>query len=389
MFNNKLLNDLQRRGFVQAMTGQDDLHEALESTCVVYCGFDCTADSLHVGSLIPLKMLKFFKDAGHIVVPVIGTATTKIGDPSGKDSARPLLTESEIDKNAEGIEKSIKSVLGDVKCLRNEKFFDSMNVFDFMRIIGKHISINSMLRLTSVEERLEKEEGMSFLEFSYSLFQAHDFERIINLHRNNHVIQIGGSDQWGNITMGLELAKKAWIWDHPMKEPFGITTPLLLDANGNKVGKTVDGAVWLNQNKLMHFDFWQFWRNIDDKDVGRFMKLFSDSSVEFIDAHLKVMGTFADVGAVNETKKALATEITAIVRGQDAANGAMWTAESAFEKKDDTMLPERTIDPAFIGQSLAKFLRENGFMSSVGEARRTMCRRPRTRKLIIISEGFP
>jgi len=370
VFKNDLMVDLTDRGFIHSTTADTNLENALSEPCVIYCGFDCTADSLHIGSLVQLKMLKKFKDAGHVVVPVIGTATTKIGDPSGRDTARPLLTDEEIDRNARGIEFSISNVVDADEVIHNHEFIEELDVVDFMRNIGSKISINTMMNLESVRSRMEGDEGMSFLEFSYSLFQAYDFYNIINENPTMHVIQIGGSDQWGNITMGLELAKKMWDSKNPMKEAFGITTPLLTSSNGQKMGKTADGVVWLNGSKMTALDFWQFWRNIPDDDLFHLLRLFSDSSLELIN-HMDEHGSETD-GYINMMKKSFACEMTSMIRGNDESLKAAKMAESIFEDKSDIDLPEHKVDRECMVSNLALtvFLREEGFMKSSGEAKR-------------------
>lgn len=357
-FTNELLADLQARGFIQGATKPEVLDNLLNGEKVtVYAGFDCTADSLHVGNLLSLLLLRRFQKAGHRVVAVIGTGTTLIGDPSGKDKARPIITPETVQKNADGIEKDIRAILGKSAIVRrNGDWLLGLNYIDFLREIGSRIPINKMLALDSVKTRLEKEEGMSFLEFNYSLFQAFDF---LTLSREfGNVIQVGGSDQWGNITMGCELIRRL-----DGREGFGLTTPLIMDANGEKFGKSAGNAVWLSERKLNAFDFWQFWRNVDDRDVRRFLNLFGDVAI----ADEEGFSQAVEKVGINELKKALASEVTRIVRGTAAADQARLHAEELFEQGKFTNLPEITFTK---DEDLASVMVRTGKVESKGAARR-------------------
>lgn len=358
IFTNDLLADLQARGFIQGVTKPEVLDNLLnEEKVTVYAGFDCTADSLHVGNLLSLMLLRRFKMAGHSVVAVIGTGTTLIGDPSGKDKTRPIITPEQVALNADGIEKDIRRILGNGTVVRrNGDWLLGLNYIDFLREVGSRIPVNKMLALDSVKSRLDKEEGMSFLEFNYSLFQAFDF---LTLTREfGTVIQVGGSDQWGNITMGCELIRRL-----DGKEGFGLTTPLIMDANGEKFGKSAGNAVWLSGDKLNSFDFWQFWRNVDDRDVRRFLNLFSDMPV----ATEEVFAQAVTERGINALKKVLAGDVTRIVRGTAAADQARFHAEEIFEQGQFTNLPEV---PFTDGEDLATVMVRTGKVESKGAARR-------------------
>jgi tyrosyl-tRNA synthetase len=328
-----LIEELVQRGFMNQCTNLVGLDERLTKgeTMVVYAGFDCTAESLHVGNLTTLMMLRIFGKHGHKVIPLIGTATTRIGDPSGKDSARPLLDDETIIRNCRGVTKSVASVLGlhpgaeddSAWVVYNSDWTLGLNLVNFLRDVGRKIPINTMLALESVKRRQQSEEGISFLEFTYSLFQANDFLQLHKLHGVN--IQIGGSDQWGNITMGTELVRKSV----PGAEVFGITHPLMTNSKGEKMGKTVNGAVWLNADKLSHFEFWQFWRNVDDLDVFKFLDRFSDIDPVVIDGWRTAFVT-GDRSQINDHKVTLANSVTGIVRGDTAAKEAWDAAQAVF-----------------------------------------------------------
>lgn len=286
-----MMDELIKRGLINDMTNRSKMEQALDGGATIYCGFDCTASSLHVGNLVALAMLREFSKT-HSVIAVIGTATTLIGDPSGKTSSRPMLDRETVERNALGIEKSIRSVLGDdVTILRNGDWILDVNLVDFLREIGSRISINRLLTLDSVKSRLDA--GMSYLEFTYSLIQAYDHLHLTTQY--GPVVQIGGSDQFGNITISCEVTRKvSGIDGH------GITTPLLTKSNGEKMGKSVNGAVWLNEDQLSVEDFWQFWRNVSDDDVDRFSGIFLGKEFD---------------GDINERKILLADGISALVHG--------------------------------------------------------------------------
>jgi len=353
MFKSALMQEIDRRGLLHSCTAPQDLDALLADgeRLTVYAGFDCTADSLHVGNLVTLRLLRLFKDFGHKVVPLIGSATTMIGDPSGKDAARPLLSSEQIRENSNGIKESIFRVIGETEDLEfNSDWTLGLNLVDFLRDVGRKVSVNRMLTLESVSRRLEGEEGISFLEFTYSLFQANDFLR---LFENRGVsVQIGGSDQWGNIVMGTDLIRKT----HPGAKVFGITHPLLTNSRGEKMGKSVKGAVWLNESKLSNFEFFQFWRNVDDAEVDRLLKLF--------------VGVEQQPSDINDAKILLATEITNMVRGDGAGEQCARSAKILFTNGEGLSgIPEMSIT---VGQAILDLLVLSKLCTSKSDARRTI-----------------
>jgi tyrosyl-tRNA synthetase len=323
-----LIEELKYRGFLHQCTDEESLNKKLNSENIVfYIGFDCTAKSLHIGSLIQIMLMRLFQKYGHTPIILIGTGTTRIGDPSGKDETRKMLTEDEIKNNA----NNLKTVFNKYLSFKNEKnkalivdnadWLDKLGYVNFLRDFGKHFTINKMLTFDSVKIRLEREQSLSFVEFNYMIFQAYDFYELNN--RNSCTLQIGGSDQWGNIVNGVELIRRV-----NSKEVFGLTTPLLTNSNGDKMGKTADGAIWLNDDLLSAYDYWQFWRNVDDRDVIRFMKLFTDLSKEQIDSHEKNSSK-----NINDLKIILANEVTAMLHGIESSRKAEQTAKQIFENK--------------------------------------------------------
>jgi tyrosyl-tRNA synthetase len=321
------LQVLAERGFVQDCTDMDGLDARLRAGVLpAYIGFDCTADSLHVGSLIQIMLLRWLQKTGHKPVVLMGGGTTRIGDPSGKDESRALLTDAEIDANMAGIRRVFANYLAfgdgptDAIMPNNADWLNRLVYIDFLRDYGRHFTINRMLTFDSVRLRLEREQPLTFLEFNYMLLQAFDF---LELNRRFGVgLQMGGSDQWGNIVNGVELCRRAGgaqVW--------GLVSPLLTRSDGAKMGKTASGAVWLNAARLPNWDFWQFWRNTPDADVGRFLRLFTELPLAEI-ARLEALG-----GAeINEAKKILANEVTALARGPAAAAAAAATAREVFER---------------------------------------------------------
>ncbi len=358
-----LLRLLEERGYIHQMTDAEGL-DALASTQVVpgYIGFDPTAPSLHVGSLVQIMLLRRLQQAGHKPIVLMGGGTGKIGDPSFKDEARKLSSADTITANIASIKQVFARFLTfgdgptDAVILDNAEWLDALEYIPFLREVGRHFSVNRMLGFDSVKLRLEREQSLSFLEFNYMILQAYDFLELSR--RAGCRLQMGGSDQWGNIVNGVELARRM-----DATEVFGITTPLLTTADGSKMGKTVAGAVWLNEDQLPTFDYWQFWRNTDDRDVGRFLRLFTDLPLEDI-ARLEALP-----GAeINEAKKILATEATAMCRGRPAAEEAEKTAHATFEQgSSGTALPT-VIAPD--GIALVDALVALGFCASKGEARR-------------------
>ena len=323
-----LIEELKYRGFLNQCTDEESLNKKLKSENITfYIGFDCTAKSLHIGSLIQIMIMRLFQKYGHTPIILIGTGTTRIGDPSGKDETRKILTEDEIKNNA----NNLKTVFDKYLSFKNEKnkalimdnadWLDKLGYVDFLRDFGKHFTINKMLTFDSVKIRLEREQSLSFVEFNYMIFQAYDFYELNN--RNSCTLQIGGSDQWGNIVNGVELIRRV-----NGKEVFGLTTPLLTNSNGDKMGKTADGAIWLNDDLLSAYDYWQFWRNVDDRDVIRFMKLFTDLSKEQIDSHEQNSSK-----NINDLKIILANEVTAMLHGIESSRKAEQAAKQIFENK--------------------------------------------------------
>ena len=323
-----LIDELKYRGFINQCTDEDDLIKLLNSEKLsFYIGFDCTAKSLHVGSLIQIMIMRIFQKYGHTPIILIGKGTTRIGDPSGKDETRKILSEEEINENAINLVEVFKKYLnlntGENKAIvkDNSDWLDKLNYVNFLRDYGKHFTINKMLTFDSVKLRLDREQSLSFVEFNYMIFQAYDF---LELHkRNNCLLQIGGSDQWGNIVNGIELIRRV-----TGNDSYGLTTPLLTNANGEKMGKTASGAVWLNEDHLSPYDYWQFWRNVDDRDVIKFLKLFTDLDENFISECEGKIKT-----NINDVKIILANEATKMLHGQEKTNIAEQTAKEIFQGK--------------------------------------------------------
>ena len=323
-----LIEELKYRGFLHQCTDEESLNKKLKSENVTfYIGFDCTAKSLHIGSLIQIMIMRLFQKYGHTPIILIGTGTTRIGDPSGKDETRKILTDDEIKNNANNLKTvfdkylSFKNEENKVLVMDNADWLDKLGYVDFLRDFGKHFTINKMLTFDSVKIRLEREQSLSFVEFNYMIFQAYDFYELNN--RNSCTLQIGGSDQWGNIVNGVELIRRV-----NGKEVFGLTTPLLTNSNGDKMGKTADGAIWLNNDLLSAYDYWQFWRNVDDRDVIRFMKLFTDLSKEQIDSYEQNSSK-----NINDLKIILANEVTAMLHGIESSRKAEQAAKQIFKNK--------------------------------------------------------
>ena len=335
-----LIDELKYRGFINQCTNEDNLIKLLNSEKLsFYIGFDCTAKSLHVGSLIQIMIMRIFQKYGHTPIILIGKGTTRIGDPSGKDETRKILSEEEISENAINLVEVFKKYLnlnsGENKAIvkDNSDWLDKLNYVNFLRDYGKHFTINKMLTFDSVKLRLDREQSLSFVEFNYMIFQAYDF---LELHKkNNCLLQIGGSDQWGNIVNGIELIRRV-----TGNDSYGLTTPLLTNANGEKMGKTASGAVWLNEDHLSPYDYWQFWRNVDDRDVIKFLKLFTDLDENFIsECKLKIKTN------INDVKIILANEATKMLHGQEKTNIAEQTAKEIFQEKGSaTGMPTLKLD---------------------------------------------
>ena len=357
------LRVLTERGFIHQCSDLAALDEAAATGMITaYVGYDCTAASLHIGNLISAMMLRWLQKTGHRPITLMGGGTTRVGDPSGKDETRRLLTVEQIEANKDSIKGVFSRLLdyGDTGngaiMVDNAEWLTRLNYIDMLRDIGRHFSINRMLTMDSVRLRLEREQELSFIEFNYMLMQATDFLELTRRH--DCVLQMGGSDQWGNIVNGLELGRRMGT-----RQLYALTTPLLTTASGAKMGKTASGAVWLNADQFSPYDYWQFWRNTEDGDVGRFLKLFTELPLDEI-ARLEALP-----GAeINEAKKVLATEATALLHGRAAAEHAAGAAKAAFEEgRTSQDLP--TIEAA-AAEGLHEALIRAGFAASKGEARR-------------------
>ena len=322
---NSFLSEFKERNYFNQCTNSVELEQVMNNKKIrAYIGFDCTASSLHVGSLLQIMCLRLLQKHGHQPIVLLGGGTTRIGDPSGKEETRKILLEKEIEKNIKNIEKIFKIFLkkNNPKTkpifVNNYKWLGKLNYIKFLREIGKHFTINKMLSFDSVKLRLEREQSLSYMEFNYMIFQAYDF---LELNKTkNCLMQIGGSDQWGNIVNGVELIKR-----HSNKQSFGLTTPLITLASGSKMGKTEKGAVWLDKKLLTPYDYWQFWRNTDDRDVLRFLQMFTDLTLKKIE-ELKNKN-------INQLKILLANKATAMLHGEPASKKAAQTAKNTFEKK--------------------------------------------------------
>ena len=362
------LREITGRGFLHQCTDLAGLDALAENGPIAaYIGFDCTADSLHVGSLVPIMMLRWLQKTGHKPIVLMGGGTTKIGDPSGKDESRKLLSEDQIRANMAGIRRIFDRYLvfgdgpTDAIMIDNSDWLDRLNYVDFLREYGRHFSVNQMLAFDSVRLRLEREQHLSFLEFNYMVLQSYDFLEISRRH--DCVLQMGGSDQWGNIVSGVDLGRRL-----DRKSLFGLTTPLITTAAGTKMGKTAQGAVWLTESRLTAYDYWQYWRNAEDADVGRFLRLFTELPENEI-ARLEVL----EGVEINEAKKQLANQTTKLCHGAAAAEAAAETARRTFE--DGALgrdLPTVEVPRDRLAQGILAYelLRESGLTASNGEARR-------------------
>lgn len=362
-YRSDLLRLLDERGYIHQMTDVGGL-DALAATQVVpgYIGFDPTAPSLHVGSLVQIMMLRRLQQTGHKPIVVMGGGTGKIGDPSFKDDARKLMTNEVISANVASIRKIFDRLLTfgdgptDAIMVDNSDWLDKLEYIPFLRDVGQYFSVNRMLSFDSVKQRLDREQSLSFLEFNYMILQAYDFRELSA--RFDCRLQMGGSDQWGNIVNGIELGRRM-----DGAELYGVTTPLLTTADGSKMGKTAAGAVWLNEDALPAYDFWQYWRNADDRDVGRFLRLFTDLPLDEITRLEALEGN-----EINDAKAVLANEVTALLRGDDAARAAQGTAAATFAGGMGADLPELEIPAEGLG--LAAACTAIGFTQSNGEAKR-------------------
>ena len=367
-FKSAFLRTISERGFIHQCT---DL-EGLDTACAggpipAYIGFDCTADSLHVGSMVPIMLLRRLQQSGHKPIVLMGGGTTKIGDPSGKDTARQILTDDDIARNMAGIKAIFEKFLTfgnaptDAVMINNADWLDEIQYLRFLRDYGRHFSVNRMLTFDSVKLRLEREQPLTFLEFNYMILQAYDFLEIN--HKFACRLQMGGSDQWGNIVNGVELARRV-----DGAEVFGLTSPLITTASGAKMGKTAQGAVWLNEDRLSAYDYWQFWRNTEDADVGRFLRLFTDLPIDEIQRLESLQGA-----EINDAKKILANAATLLCRGGAAAAEAEKTARKTFEQgQTGDALPSVAVTAAELESdySVAEAMVATGLCASKGEARR-------------------
>jgi tyrosyl-tRNA synthetase len=368
-FRSDLLNVLSERGFIHQLTDAVALDAlAVKGPVTGYIGFDATADSLHIGSLVQIMMLQWLQKTGHRPIVLMGGGTTKVGDPSGKDESRQLLSNETIAANIRGIRRNFEPFMTfgegptDAILANNADWLDKLEYIPFLRDVGRHFTINRMLTFDSVKLRLDREQPLTFLEFNYMILQAYDFAELARRH--GCVLQMGGSDQWGNIVNGIDLGRRVGDF-----ELFGLTTPLITTASGAKMGKTASGAIWLAADRGSPYDYWQFWRNTDDADVGKFLKLFTLLPLDEI-ARLEALG-----GAeINEAKKVLAFETTALLHGKEAATDAAETARRTFEEGEAAEgLPQHVIDPITLGGTglaLYSVLAEAGLVASGGEGRR-------------------
>ena len=366
---NKFLAEMQSRGYISQCTDIEKLSEISNKKSISgYIGFDCTASSLHVGSLLQIMILKLMQKHGHRPIVLLGGGTTLIGDPSGKDSTRKILKQQEINKNIKSIKKVFKKVLDFSNNKTRPIFVDNSNwltklkYIQFLRDIGSHFTINKMLTFDSVKLRLEREQSLSYMEFNYMILQAYDFYQLFK--KENCILQIGGSDQWGNIVNGIDLIRRIL-----KKESFGLTSPLITLASGAKMGKTEKGAVWLNEKLFSVYDYWQFWRNVDDRDVKKFLYFFTEIEYE------KINTLCEKEENINNLKILLANQATSILHGESAAKKAQKTAKETFEDKSLSLnLPEIKVNSEEVkkGISLIDLLSVNGVMSSKSEARRAI-----------------
>jgi tyrosyl-tRNA synthetase len=368
MSTHSFLEEATERGFVFQCTDTDALDAAMKAGPIsAYIGFDCTADSLHVGSLVQIMILRLLQKHGHKPIVLLGGGTTRIGDPSGKDESRQMLTDEAIAANMAGIRRCFGPFLrygdgpSDAMMANNADWLDQLGYIPLLRDVGTHFTINRMLSFDSVKLRLDREQPLTFLEFNYMILQSYDFRE---LHRRlGVVLQIGGSDQWGNIVAGMELTRRT-----DGKQVFGLTTPLITTASGAKMGKTAQGAVWLTDDRVSAYEYWQFWRNTEDEDVGRFLRLFTDLPLPEIGRLERMQGA-----EINEAKKILATEATTLAHGRATADAAAETARLAFEEGEAAAtLPSVDIPAGDLAAGIPAFrlFTLAGLAASNGEARR-------------------
>tara|TARA_X000000950_G_scaffold257466_1_gene323948 strand:- start:1498 stop:2736 length:1239 start_codon:yes stop_codon:yes gene_type:complete len=366
---NNFLQEMQKRGYLNQCTNLDKLSEISNKNPISgYIGFDCTASSLHVGSLLQIMILKLMQKYGHRPIVLLGGGTTLIGDPSGKDSTRKMLGNKEIKKNIDSIKKVFNRILDTSNkktapiFVNNAEWLTKLKYIDFLRDVGSHFTINKMLTFDSVKLRLDREQSLSYMEFNYMILQAYDFYELFK--NNKCILQIGGSDQWGNIINGVDLIRRKL-----KKEAFGVTSPLITLASGAKMGKTEKGAIWLNEEELSPYDYWQFWRNTDDRDVKRFINFFTEIDVD------EAEKIFKKEKNINNLKILLANEATKILHGKNSANKAAQTAKHTFEGGAlASGLPEIIIkvDEIKKGINILDLIANNKILSSKSEARRVI-----------------
>jgi tyrosyl-tRNA synthetase len=374
----EFLRAVVERGFMHQVTDLEGLDRlAAGDRLVAYIGFDCTADSLHVGHLVSIMLLRWLQRTGHRPIALIGGGTTKVGDPSGKDESRQLLDEDTIERNILGIRRSLESFLAfgeqpdQALLVNNAEWLDELRYVEFLRAYGRHFTVNRMLTFESVKQRLEREQPLTFLEFNYMILQAYDFLELAR--RYGCRLQMGGSDQWGNIVNGVELGRRV-----DGRELFGLTTPLITTASGAKMGKTAQGAVWLNEDRRSSFDYWQYWRNVDDADVGRFLRLFTELPLDEIERLEALEGA-----ELNEAKKILANEATKLCRGEESARATAEAARAMYEVQARDELTLTLTEHASVlistdvpradlesGIGVVELFRRSGLAASKGEARR-------------------
>ena len=369
---NNFLQEMQERGYINQCTDLDKLNEICNKKSISgYIGFDCTASSLHVGSLLQIMILKLMQKYGHRPIVLLGGGTTLIGDPSGKDTTRKMLEKEEIKKNINSIKKVFKKILDTTNkktapiFVDNAEWLTKLKYINFLRDVGSHFTINKMLTFDSVKLRLEREQSLSYMEFNYMILQAYDFYELFK--NRDCILQIGGSDQWGNIVNGVDLIRRKL-----QKEAFGLTSPLITLASGAKMGKTEKGAIWLNAEELSPYDYWQFWRNTDDRDVKRFINFFTEIEVD--DAN----NIFNKEKNINNLKILLANEATKILHGKESAIKAEQTARATFEGSGlGSGLPEIVIknDEINKGVGLVDLITNNKILSSKSEVRRAIANR--------------
>ncbi|MDA9624889.1 tyrosine--tRNA ligase [Candidatus Pelagibacter bacterium] len=366
---NKFLLEMHSRGYLNQCTDLDKLDEICDKTSIVaYIGFDCTASSLHVGSLLQIMILKLMQKHGHQPIVLLGGGTTLIGDPSGKDTTRKILEQNIIQNNIQSIKKVFNKILDTSNektkpiFVDNAEWLTKLNYIQFLRDIGSHFTINKMLTFDSIKLRLEREQSLSYMEFNYMILQSYDFYQLFKTR--NCILQIGGSDQWGNIVSGIDLIRRML-----QKDSFGLTSPLITLASGAKMGKTEKGAIWLNENLFSPYNYWQFWRNTDDRDVKRFLNFFTDIETN------EINNICNQEKNINNLKKILANEATKILHGNVASEKAAQTAKETFEAGGLGLdLPEIQIKLSEIkkGLNFLDLLSKNKIISSKSEARRVI-----------------